>query len=296
MSKNRYAPKSGGDDGDAAQIYEHLSKMTPDELINEMTEKWDAMDDEHFDPQLIDSYLAALEERDPVASDYNSEASLLAFHEKHAILFAQMDSAAVSPISKPRPRRYRRWRAVRIIAATFAVMFACMITAQAFGLDVFGAIARWTEDTFHFRSPTQTDGDTALSPSDEYSSLQEALDAYGITEMASPNQFPTGFQMRSINIASTSDSIKFQAAYENGEKFFSLTVWQFKSAEEANNRTFEKDNSTVTVYELAGIEHYLMANNEQYRAAWTNNNLMCSISGDLTEAELKDMIISIYER
>jgi hypothetical protein len=38
-----------------------------------------------------------------------------------------------------------------------------------------------------------------------------------------------------------------------------------------------------------------MSNEGQIRAAWTNQNLMCSISGDLSENELKQMIDSIYE-
>ncbi len=39
-----------------------------------------------------------------------------------------------------------------------------------------------------------------------------------------------------------------------------------------------------------------MSNNGQLKAAWTNQNMVCSISGDLSEEELKKMIDSIYER
>lgn len=296
MSKNRYAPNSGRNDGDAAQIYEHLSKMTPDELINEMTEKWDAMDDKHFDPQLIDSYLAAIEVKDPVASEYNAEASLSAFHEKHAILFEQGESAPLSSDLIPKPRRLRRWQVVRLIAATLAVMFACMITAQAFGIDIFGAIARWTEETFHFESSSKSVPNVDESSSGEYSSLLEAINAYGITEMVAPKRYPSGFQISDIKVSPSNDSVKFQAAYENGDKFFTVTVWQFKSAEDANDGTFEKDTSVVSIYDYGDIRHYIMSNNEQLRAAWTNKNFMCSISGDLSEAELKEIIKSVYER
>jgi hypothetical protein len=297
MSENRYAPKRGGDDGGATQIGEHLSNMTTDELIDEMTDKWDAMDDEHFNPQIIDSYLAALDDRDPEAPEYNAEASLSAFREKHVILFDQMESTAIPSDLTPPARRFRRWRVLRIIAATLVVMFACMITAQAFGFDVFGTIARWTDEIFHFSSTAQTDDQVSSAPiGSEYSNLKEALRAYGITELIAPNWYPSKFQLSSIKVTPIPESIKIQAAYEDGERFISVTVWQMESAEEASNRIVEKDNRDVVLYESNGIGHYIMTNNAQTTVAWTNKNYMCSISGDLSVDEAKRIIDSIYER
>jgi hypothetical protein len=207
-----------------------------------------------------------------------------------------MEAVAVSSESLPQPRRLRHWRVVRLIAAIIIVMISCMITAQAFGVDVFGAIARWSEETFKFEAPVDTAASTNTTLSQDFPSLHEALKAYGIKEMVVPNRFPTGYQMSILNISTTSDSTKFQAAYENGDKFFSITVWQLDSIEQANSHTFEKDNSDVSIYEYGNIKHYLMSNNEQTRVTWINANIMCAISGDLSEEEFKDMIKSIYER
>lgn len=47
----------------------------------------------------------------------------------------------------------RPWiRVLGTIAATVIFMFAMLIGAQAAGIDVFGAIGRWTDETFHFVS------------------------------------------------------------------------------------------------------------------------------------------------
>ena len=51
----------------------------------------------------------------------------------------------------------------------------------------------------------------------------------------------------------------------------------------------------MSVYERDGIEHYIMTNNRQINAVWTNKNYECSIGGDISEDELRKMIDSIYE-
>jgi hypothetical protein len=52
----------------------------------------------------------------------------------------------------------------------------------------------------------------------------------------------------------------------------------------------------VTVYKCNGIEHYIMSNNTQYSAVWLAGIYECTIYGTVSEAELKQIIDSIYER
>ena len=48
-------------------------------------------------------------------------------------------------------RQTHKWlRRMGVAAASIAVMFAAMVTVQAAGVDVFGAIGRWTDSVFHF--------------------------------------------------------------------------------------------------------------------------------------------------
>ncbi len=297
MSEHFNSFDNDRDDRETAQIHEHLHRMKTDNLIDEMTEIWDSMDEDNFNPQLIDTYLNALSEMEPVVNSLDTEATLSAFHEKHAYLFKNIDSAAMTSEKSPKPIVRRRWHALRLIAAIIAVMLGCMITAQALGVDVFGTIARWTEDTFHFSSSTnQNIEDVNESPINEFSTLLQILDANGIPKTVIPSDYPDGFQMIDVQISETVDSLQIRTAYESGERFFSLTIWQFDSVYAADSHIFEKDSSDVTVYEYAGIRHYIMSNNERTRVAWTNENTMCSISGDLTETEIENMIASIYER
>lgn len=297
MSDKRYTPHCGGSGGDSAQINEHLSKKTLDELVDELAETWDAMTEENFDPQLIDAYLTALDERDSMAIDYNAEASLVTFLAKHSNIINQIEPVVKTShkTSLARPI-HRPWRMVRLVATIIAVVVGCMITAQALGIDIFGAIARWTDETFHFDTNTKNNQIISGSADLEYSNLKMALDEYGITEMIAPNWYPSDFYLSSIKVTPTPKSIKIQAAYEGRDKFLAVTVWQYESAEEASGGVFEKDRQDVEIYEQNSVAHYIMSNNGQMTSAWTTNNLKCSISGDLSKNEIKRMIDSIYER
>lgn len=58
---------------------------------------------------------------------------------------------------------------------------------------------------------------------------------------------------------------------------------------------FEKDSENITKYESNDVTHYILSNNASYVATWANDTLVCSILGDITVDELKQMIDSIYE-
>lgn len=72
----------------------------------------------------------------------DTEASLTAFREKHARLFEQTRPGVITEDISPRIKRSHSLRVMRLAAVIFALMFGCMITAQALGLYVFGAIVR----------------------------------------------------------------------------------------------------------------------------------------------------------
>jgi hypothetical protein len=289
MSEKRYSRHDGGQSGETSQIDKHMGSIEPDELIDELADVWDAMDEKDFDPELIDAYLVVLDEKAPIVLDFDAEESLAAFHEKHALLLEQTAPAAESSDTIPQTVRHRHFRTARLIVAVVMVTLACMIAAQALGYNVFGTIARWTEETFQFTSSSQTETGTPEEASDEmeYKSLQDALDDYGITESVVPNWFPSDFKMVGIVVTPIFNEIRFYASYEFGGEFIAVTVRQYESAEAANKDAFEKDDLTVSTYESGGVTHYLMSNNGQLKAAWTNQNLVCSISGDLSKEELK---------
>ena len=296
MPENEFSSWNNGHDEDAAQNHKHLDELTADELAAALSDMWDAMDESNYDSTQMDAYLAELEKREPISPDFDVDASLAAFQEKHARLFEQTPPVQLSTAKKP---VHRRWR-ISLVAAIVAVvmMFCSMVTAQALGFDIFGAIARWTEETFHFNIPTQSSDNQQNIPAPatdgEYTTLQEALDAHGILETVSPQWYPNGDE---VSVSYRETGVTIRADYETDGESISVFVRQFATMEDASIGigTFEKDGTDVVQYECNGIVHYIISNNSYNTATWTNNTLVCSISGDLTVSETEKMINSIYE-
>jgi len=195
-----------------------------------------------------------------------------------------------------RPKRLFR---VACVAAAFVVLlFTTTIVAYAFGYDLWGGIAQWGKETFGFRT-TETiehvvDHSSNVLESDYYDDLQSTLYAHGIMEWIAPTWLPDGFVLEELKIYNESSTkLSFHTTHIREDQFILVSV---SLIYEEPYSTIEKDEAEVTVYEKGGIIHYIMTNNSQCVAVWLNGNLECSISGDITNNELTQIIDSIYER
>ena len=171
-------------------------------------------------------------------------------------------------------------RTVLIAAAAIACMLAVMVTAQAAGVDVFGAMARWTKDVFSF-GQIAPDSEVSDNPAQEtsslemeapdpnrmFSSLQEAFDAYGMTEVHEPVWLPEGYILDSIDVLAMDDPFlrTFAASYTDGEGYVSIGIMSY---EEEPITQVQKTDSPVKVVEKNGITFYLILNTENYTIAW----------------------------
>lgn len=299
MPEKKFSSWYGGHGEAVSQNQKHLDSLTEDELIDELSDMWDAMDENNYDPAKVDAYLAELEKRESDLPSFDADASLDAFQEKHARFIEQTMPVQFS--TAVRPVHSRRWRTSLVAAiAAIIVMLGGMITAQAMGVDVFGAIARWTEETFHFDIASQISNNQKNNPAPvagEYATLQDALDAYGISERVAPQWYPAELETAELSTTPRATGITIQAVYENPKKSLVISIRQYATAEDAQIGigTFEKDANAVTQYERNGIIHYIFSNNSNYIATWTNGTLVCSVSGNMTLEELEQMIDSIYK-
>ena len=145
------------------------------------------------------------------------------------------------------PKRVIRLRQVRrtilVSAAAIVCALAVMVTAQAAGVDVFGAMARWSEDVFSFGQITP-DSEVSDNPGQgadeletddsakdqEFASLQEAFDAYGITEVHEPSWLPEGYVLCDIDVLAIDDPFlrTFNATYTNGEGLIGIGIMSYE--------------------------------------------------------------------
>lgn len=296
-------PNNGGDADDS------LDSLSAADLAGSLEEILYAVTEETYDPDLVDAYLNALDRKSPMPEKPDPEVSLAGLQRKCESLFARPVTQAQQA---PRhPRRLRRWTHVLLaVVLSIIVIFGSMVAVQAAGADVFGALAKWTDEMFSFgRLSNDTDDaafvsdatEAALDPIDqseplivttEYPSLQEALDHFGFGSVPlAPTWIPGGYEQLPVEVIEMSKETSFNAGFISGDNMISINfnVWT-----EPIYSYIVKDENPVSIYETSGIEHYIMSNNSDMTAVWMNGNIECFISGPITKDELLKMVDSIY--
>ena len=191
-------------------------------------------------------------------------------------------------------RRVFRPRKILVVAAVLILMFGSMLTAQAAGVDVFGAIGRWTEENFQFVLPTTNQSDT-VGINDDF---QKASEKFGLPSSFVPTWCPEGFtsaEPLEEHIKNHSDSISCQYTNTTENKFYLVTISQYYSADVLNATVFEKDDSSVITYQSNGKNFYIFSNLENLTATWADENYCITITGEITLDQIKNIIDSIGE-
>ena len=196
-----------------------------------------------------------------------------------------------APTSTKRSRRFRP-RKILIVAAVLVLMFGGMLTAQAAGLDVFGAIGRWTEEKFHFEvAPTSADGTTDYT-------FREVSTERGFSKNLIPTWYPEGFEAFEPEDNSIEDyvnSVYCQYINKEENRSYLAMVSQYYDPSSIESTVYEKDETEVEIYEHDGKNFYIMSNLDSETATWSDGTFKIDIVGQLTVDEIKQIIDSIGE-
>ena len=193
---------------------------------------------------------------------------------------------------KTNSRTPARWlRTLAATAAVVALILLSSVTAKAFGWDLWDAVIKWTEDTFHISIGNPSDA-TNQGEGDcfTYTSLGDALKQNKVDVALSPTWIPDGYTLTSITVERTPLQKVYTAIYHNGDKALRVVVFEHLTSDP---EYVEQGEGLIETYEAAGIKYYLFANNSRTLAVWINGPFECQISGKLTIDELKTMIDSI---
>ena len=217
-----------------------------------------------------------------------SKAALESEPEKHAVT-AQTSHQPIEAPQKRVVRFSRFWRTALVAVAAIACMFAAMLTAQAAGVDVFGTMARWTKDVFSFGqvAPDSEVSDNLAQetetpdPNRVYSSLQEAFDAYGMTEVHEPNWLPEGYALDGIDVMSIDDPFvrSFSVSYSDGQGRIGIDIVSYEGEPITQ---VQKIDISVESIEKNGVTFYLVENTVGGTIAWHTEQYeyYISTSGD----------------
>ncbi len=272
-----------------------LERLTEDELLEAMSDRLDQISEAEFDPAEMDAYLDALNKLDPVASDFDPEASQRAFREKHGALFQEPKLRVVPTREEGRPRGRRiPFRAAALAAAMVAV---CAVAAGAVGLTFLG---KWGRGEFWFPGTNQAQGiDQAERPAlvtGEFDTMQAALDANGVTLPLAPARLPDGFRADKAQVSQEAQSALFEAEYRDGAGHsytLSLTRADHRSA---TGRAKSFGIKGMTAYVADGVSYYLSRNPDgTVWCTWFREDWSCELSGDLDRETAMALCRSIGE-
>lgn len=183
-----------------------------------------------------------------------------------------------------RPILSRILNSAAIVAVSLMLAFACMVGAQAAGTDVFGALARWTDETFHFLPV----------PSPEEDSLKTALRQQGIPEELAPSWLPDGFELDELNVYNNQKGQSVIAGYVREEDSLIIKTYKLYDSQVIGQLRQQTDGEFVEKFFSFGREFYIFSNLDTLTATWSDGtSLILSIGGKVSEEEIKEIINSI---
>lgn len=204
--------------------------------------------------------------------------------------FEGEEVSSVRPAVRPRSAGPLRRLAI-LVAALIACLLGGMVAAQAAGVDVFGAIARWTDETFRFVSAGSDDTIGSGTDQGDIGQLQSVLQVLGMDGMF-PTWHPDGFTPGELEVTDLNISVSAHMDFFGGDRTYAVAIQHFTQPTD-NTGTFEKDDTPVEEYDHNGQTFYILSNLDSLTATTFDGEFMTMIYGTLTREEIKAIIDSI---
>lgn len=260
-----------------------LDSMSTAELLEGMEQALYSMTEETYDAELIDAYLEALERKSPMPEHPTADESYERFRARVGEL-----NAAVNPQSAParrtRPGPRRALRTALVAVITTACLLSCMVVAQAAGVDVFGSIARWTDDLFGFGDVEDMEATPAPTESSEVTVeyIESLLPVV-----------PDGFVMGEPVVFEDDISGWIEYIVEYTWELYHITFSAFEGKDDSAS-LYQKDTNDVESIDINGQVFYVFMNNDYASAVWKTSNLEAYISTNLSLDDLKEILYNSY--
>lgn len=197
------------------------------------------------------------------------------------------------PEEKAAVKKFPVWlRRVSAAAAVLALVLLITVSADAFGFDLWGRFAHWTEEIFTFTDdPRETSiPEPARENLEEYTSLQNALDRLDIDQRLAPTWLPDGYVFEKIDVVNNPYELYITAGYANNGTKLTISIRRLSGGAP---EYVEKSKGFIEAYDTNGITYYIFSNNSRLHAAWIVGEFECYIAGKLTIEEMKAIIDSI---
>lgn len=215
--------------------------------------------------------------------------------EKTPEVLAVLDKLSKHETPTKRPYNRRPWIA-GIAAVAAMVCIVVMALPRTVGAEsIFDVLFRWTEGIFEFFTPEQ---DATNPPVDfvfkaSNPGLQQLYDKVaelGITDPVVPTWLPEGFALSDLKVLSVSNGKGVHGKFENSNQAIVITYRISKGIA----TTYEKEDSSVEVYDYADVSHFIVDNDDNLSVTWTIGGVRCLLNADISREDLYLVIKSIY--
>lgn len=245
---------------------------------------------ENMDVERVEYLLAALQERAPVMEDYDPVKQWEKVQEDHPLFFTE-DVLDTMPTKKKVLRGNFFKKASRICQIAATLLLVIVITANAAGVNPVQAVIRWADGVVQmYGNPSGVMELTTAVEGSAYKSLEEALIAAEIDPHTVPDWIPKDYTLIDVKIRENDNMVRYSATYSSERGDLSIRVVKH---EDTKWVTVSERDEGGYLYQHNEIERYIISNYEQVKAGWALDNIVYSISGQITETELLKMIDSI---
>lgn len=202
------------------------------------------------------------------------------------------DEEALSPQREPIPfesaparKRHPLRQGLAVAAAAILVFSITMVGAQAAGLDIFGFLAKFTADIFHYRAE-----------SEYYAMVRDAFDENHFPVELAPKWYPQGFEAREPEVVEdelfTGIYIPF-SNHKESDHFFVL-IRQYTSQEDLFELNLQWEEASHQEYHSGDKTFFIVSNEGYTTASWSDRDtLVMTIIGDLSVQDTKKIIDSM---
>lgn len=259
---------------------DELERLSPEELAQAMEQTLDQMTEDTYDQAVIDAYLDALDAKTPMPEAPDVEESYGQFQA--------MLSQALPNEAPPKPKR--RGSILRMtlrVALAAAFVFSCLMMAQASGIDLWGTVARWTDDGFRFQL---VENNTPQWYDDYWTDLE----VVGIEEDQLPTWLPQDYAVDAIQVSKKLDRNEVQVlltSQDQPEIRCSMSI--FSDPETMSALVFSKDNRPVEEFQVNGKTVYLLHNEDTVMAVCQHQNVIYCLSGNIGRETASQFYASI---
>lgn len=269
-------------------MYPSVENRSNTELLEEIDRIMEQ--GENMDVERVDYLLAVLQERAPVMEDYDPVKQWEKVQEDHPLFFTE-DALDTVPTKKKVLRGNFFKKASRICQIAATLLLVIVITANAAGVNPVQAVIRWADGVVQmYGNPSGVMVLPAAVEGAEYKSLEEALIAAQIDPETIPDWIPADYTLRDIQIRENDKMVKYSAVYGSERGDLSIRVVKNSTADWI---VISEREEGGYLHQHDGVDRYIVSNYELAKAGWALDNVVYSISGQITETELLKMIDSI---